>query len=321
MAVGYQLAIYDSFDPDVHAEVIAESPFEQRLLGGGRFRAEFERLELPHSRLDRGCYSLPAFGRGAIPSGWISVGLTHFTREPAWLNGLRLHADELQVYAEGAPVDYRCVPGAAWYAFQVRRESLQNVALAVSRRELPIPIQGMVNFRLPHAVAASLRMTFQASLRAGSELTTSCDPRPLTWIENRLSAEIVQALSRADRPGDLRTQRAADRQLRILRAIEEFMQQRPLSRFAVHDLVRATGTGERSLEYLVGEAYGVSPRELFRIIRLHQIRNDLMRGDPRETSVRALAQQWQFPHQGRFAAAYERLFRELPRETLARRRR
>ena len=97
------------------------------------------------------------------------------------------------------------------------------------------------------------------------------------------------------------------------------MQQRPVSSFAMRDLVIATGAGERSLEYLVGDAYGVSPRELFRIVRLHQIRNDLLSGDPRVTSVRTVAQRWHVLHQGRFAAAYESLFQELPRETLARR--
>ncbi len=321
VAVGYQLAIFDSFDPDVHAEVIAESPFEQRLLSGGRFRAEFERLALPQTRLDRGCYSLPAYGRGAIPSGWINIGLTHMTREPAWVNGLRLHADEIQVYAEGCPVDYRCVPGAVWYAFQVRRDFLQNAAWAVSHVELPIPTQGMANFRLPRDVAARLRMTLQASLRAGSEWMTNCDPHHMEWIENRLSAEIAQVLSRVVQPGDVRTQRATDRRLKILRALEHFLQQRPVSRFAVRDLVTATGAGERSLEYLVGDAYGVSPRELYRIVRLHQVRKDLLRGDVTETSIRTLAQRWHFSHQGRFAAAYASLFQELPRETLARRHR
>jgi AraC-like DNA-binding protein len=321
VTIGYELAIFDSFDPDVHAEVIAESPFEQRLLGVGRFRAELERLALPHSRLDRGWYSLPAYGRGAIPSGWINIGLTHRTREPAWVNGLRLHADELQVYAEGAPVDYRCVPGAAWYAFQVRREFLQGVALAISRIELPLPAQGMANFRLPHDVAARLRAAFQASLRTGSTLTTRGELHGLEWIENRLSGEIAQALSLAVLQRDGRTQRSIGRRLRILRALEEFMQQRPVSSFAMRDLVTTTGASERSLEYLVGDAYGVSPRELFRIVRLHQIRNDLLSGDPRATSVRTLAQRWHVLHQGRFAAAYESLFQELPRETLARRRR
>ena len=83
MTVGYQSIEIDSFDPSIYSEVVADAHFEQRLLKGGRFRAQLRRVSLPRSRLDCGRYSLPCLGRGAMPDGWMNVGFTLRIGEPA----------------------------------------------------------------------------------------------------------------------------------------------------------------------------------------------------------------------------------------------
>jgi AraC family transcriptional regulator, ethanolamine operon transcriptional activator len=129
----YHSFAFDSFDCSGNSEIIAGADFEQRLLRGGRFRAKLDRLILPTSRLDRGSYSLPGFGRGVIPKGWINFGFTHQIDEPAWVNGSDLKANDIQLYAEGASVDYRSAPNAAWYAFQVRPADLDQLLFGNQR--------------------------------------------------------------------------------------------------------------------------------------------------------------------------------------------
>ena len=104
MTLVYHSFTFDSIDCSGNSEIIAGAEFEQRLLRGGRFRAKLDRLILPSSRLDRGSYSIPGFGRGAIPKDWINVGFTFQIDEPAWVNGVYLKTSDIQLYAEGVSV-------------------------------------------------------------------------------------------------------------------------------------------------------------------------------------------------------------------------
>ncbi len=318
MSVGYQSLSVDAFDLGILTEAIADSSFDQRLLRGGRFCAALERLILPQSRLDRGQYSLPCFGRGAIPDGWINVGLTDRIDEPAWVNGLHLHANDFQIYAENTPVDYRCAPGAAWFAFQVRREDLQRASLAVNGAEIALPTRGFWNVRLPAPLALLLLTLFRSSLAVGSQLPKTPD-HIAEVIEQNLTAGVVRTLFDATLVQDGRTDRALRRKRSVLTTVEDFLKDHLSGEFLLRELVTATGMSERSLEYIVKDAYGVSPRELMQITRLHRIRHDLIAGAPETTSVRMVADQWGIRHGGRFAATYRRLFGEPPHETLARR--
>jgi AraC-like DNA-binding protein len=52
----------------------------------------------------------------------------------------------------------------------------------------------------------------------------------------------------------------------------------------------------------------------FRACRLHAVRQELKTAPDRAT-VQAIARRWGFGHTGEFAAAYRRLFGELPSQT------
>ena len=322
MSVGYQSIEIDSFDPSIYSEVVADAHFEQRLLKGGRFSAQLRRVSLPRSRLDCGRYSLPCLGRGAMPDGWMNVGFTLRDGEPAWVNGLHLHADDIQVYAEGTPIEYRCVPDATWFAFQVRREELQTQSLAVNGSELSLPEHGMQNCRLSPAAAARIHGCYGRLMRFGDKNLRSLpvDLHLASLLEEQLLTEVVLAIRASVIHKDGRTERAVERRLAILNAGKNYLSHHLAASFSMRELAAATRTSERSLEYLFHDAYGVSPRNWFLIARLHRVRQELLTAVGDRVSIRALANRWGFGHGGRFAAAYERLFEESPRETLSDRR-
>lgn len=126
------------FDPDAYAELIADSHFQQRILRGGPFTASLDRLVLKNARLDLGNYSQPGFGRGAILTSWMNIGITRCIAAAPLINGFTVQRSDLQIYGEGTQLEYRSVPNAPWYALQVRREELQHRALTTRLRELDI---------------------------------------------------------------------------------------------------------------------------------------------------------------------------------------
>jgi AraC family ethanolamine operon transcriptional activator len=72
---------------------------------------------------------------------------------------------------------------------------------------------------------------------------------------------------------------------------------------------------ERTLLYAFREVRGLSPRAYFNASRLNALRRELKAAADTAT-VREIAARWDFRHSGEFAAAYRRLFGELPSWTL-----
>ena len=81
------------------------------------------------------------------------------------------------------------------------------------------------------------------------------------------------------------------------------------------DLCRELGVSERTLHYAFQEVRGLSPMAYFKAVRLNGARRELKSAAATAT-VHEIAQRWGYWHTGEFAAAYRRLFGELPSQTL-----
>ena len=318
MAIEYHALEFDSFDCSGNSEIIAGGDFDQKLLKGGRFRAKLDRLILPTSRLDRGSYSLPGFGRGAIPKGWINFGFTHQIDEPAWVNGSDLKTNDIQLYAEGACVDYRSAQNAAWYAFQVRPSELERCSMEVNGHAISIPKSGSLNLQLHPALFKDLHAIFDAALDIGRRKASSQPFVHAEFIQQQLMKKVVLAIASATGETDRRIINAAGRKLHLIRRCEEFLSEHLCDSFSILDLVQAIGTNERSLEYYFHEVYGINPQRWIINAKLHGVRRDLQQNSS-PASIREVAARWGFHHAGRFAASYRELFDEYPRQTLWRR--
>jgi AraC-like DNA-binding protein len=80
------------------------------------------------------------------------------------------------------------------------------------------------------------------------------------------------------------------------------------------DLCRELEVSERTLHYAFQEVRGLSPMAYFRACRPNAVRQELK--TVADTASEQIAQRWGFWHPGEFAAAYRRLFGELPSRTL-----
>jgi AraC family ethanolamine operon transcriptional activator len=80
------------------------------------------------------------------------------------------------------------------------------------------------------------------------------------------------------------------------------------------ELCRELGVSERTLHYAFQQVRGLSPMAYCRALRLNAVRQELKAAADTAT-VQAIAQRWGFWHPAEFAAAYRRLFGELPSQT------
>jgi AraC family ethanolamine operon transcriptional activator len=72
------------------------------------------------------------------------------------------------------------------------------------------------------------------------------------------------------------------------------------------------GTSRRSLENIFMEAFGVSPYQYVRAIRLNAIRRELLSENNAGVSIGDIAARWGVWHFSRFAADYRNMFGKLP---------
>ncbi len=111
------------------------------------------------------------------------------------------------------------------------------------------------------------------------------------------------------------------RQLRLVKDLEHFYEQRDLTELVtVDDAAESLGIPRRTLFHEFRSYLGLGPHRYLQLVRLHRLRDRLLAGSLPETSVTKLAGEVGFRHLGRLSAAYYKHFGEYPSETLRRER-
>jgi len=86
-------------------------------------------------------------------------------------------------------------------------------------------------------------------------------------------------------------------------------------RISMAELCQYVGVSERKMRYVFKSQTGVSPKQFLNGIRLNRVRHEL-KVAPSVANVMDAALKCGFWHLGQFSADYNRLFGELPSQTL-----
>ena len=138
-------------------------------------------------------------------------------------------------------------------------------------------------------------------------------PRTRRAVEQECVRRVVELIAQST--GGDRTQPWSSDRERLVRRADDYMRACLGERLSVLDLCRELGVSERTLHYAFREVRGLSPMAYFKALRLNAVRQELKTARDTAT-VQEIAQRWGFWHTGEFAAAYRRLFGELPSQTL-----
>ncbi|WP_293030368.1 AraC family transcriptional regulator [Pandoraea sp.] len=104
----------------------------------------------------------------------------------------------------------------------------------------------------------------------------------------------------------------------FIRKAELFIEERAHEPITVGSIAEHVGVSASSLYAGFRRYRNTSPMLLLKSVRLNRVREQLLRSDPKSTTVTAIAYQWGFAHLGHFTTDYKRWFGESPSETLAR---
>jgi AraC-like DNA-binding protein len=297
-------------DPDEAAE--NARPREQRLLPLDRepYRIAIESLAvgpfLLRSEQPSGALAVsatPASGTKAVFGCHGGVGSFHYA-------GRERDKRDL-VVSHGGDSWQGLIPGGAKVisiTFEV--EALRSACLARGLAEIESVLHGA--WVLP-AQSNPFMARILRILDATARVSPSDDESCRASIEEDVLDLLLSVLPEV---ASVRSRVSATARRKALRRAIDFTAENLGSPPRVSDLCRAAETSERTLDYAFREAYGLSPGQFLRRIRLASARQALMRGTTQDTSVLAVATQLGFYDAGHFASDYRQTFGELPSITL-----
>ncbi|MET8252291.1 helix-turn-helix transcriptional regulator [Micromonospora sp. NPDC005197] len=101
-----------------------------------------------------------------------------------------------------------------------------------------------------------------------------------------------------------------------LRRAVAFMEENADRDISAADIASAAAVSQRAVQLAFRRHLGTTPMAYLRRIRLDRAHHDLVRADPGQETVSAIASRWGFANHSRFTARYHASYGVPPRETL-----
>jgi len=235
-------------------------------------------------------------------------------------NGLPVREDVLLAIPASKSIAMVAEPGYESATFLVRPQDLLDHLSAQGREESLVAPRRVEMLNIGANLAGKLfdwaRRLIESALEQPELFNDSAQHRAAARLD---MMETLLSTLAATSPLELeRRDRTRLMQSDIVRAAEQYALAHTTERLYVKDLCQAACVSERSLEYAFRAEMGLSPTAYLTRIRLHKVREALLRSPTTPTTVTNEALRWGFWHFGEFAKAYKDCFQELPSDTLRR---
>jgi AraC family transcriptional regulator, ethanolamine operon transcriptional activator len=302
-------------DADSYGAILSEADLEISQIGPGCLSGRHVRFGLPGGQFSYVETSLALRGNGTFSNRWtLSVVLESTT--PSRQHGIEVRPGSLVIHRSN--VEHDAVYGRN---FKVACFSVRDEVLAKHFRQLDPQVQDAM--RRPWSVfeppPSSRRETIEhfaeaaAIIRFAPQVRNS---RPaMAKFEEELVCDFLAAVEQQFPARSIGTdQRAAA----MVRQIDQEMRKFPVISSSVAELCATCEVPRRTLNRAFQDALGMGPATYLRRVRLNGARRALQRRSPRSATVADVALEFGFWHLGRFAEQYDKLFGELPHETVHR---
>ncbi|MFD6424479.1 AraC family transcriptional regulator [Streptomyces sp. NPDC060198] len=145
---------------------------------------------------------------------------------------------------------------------------------------------------------------------------TAPDPLVVATATHHLAAVALSALPSTAYQEECHRVDSRDAHTGTLRRARTFIEENAHRAIGLSDIAAAAFVTPRAVQYAFSRHTDTSPLGYLRQVRLIRAHRELKTADPGTSSVTRIAARWGFPHVGRFAAAYRRLYGTTPAATL-----
>jgi AraC-like DNA-binding protein len=304
-------------DPDDFANALSNTTLKVDFLTRQFIPARIERFQSKDWSLDMGTIQAKARASAALPRGWGSLGLLYGSGSSIW-HGLKTAPAALVCNPPGGDgPNGQVMPGFAWTAIGVPIGLWENCQVLGGAEVLLSAKPSVRRWQLPPPLFAALAQQLGetrdllASAIAMPGLACFADRAALSFVTNIATRACECAAGDHRLPVSNRSRNGS----RLAHRAEAWMRDRMGEPIRIPDLCLALSVSRRELEYAFRNTFDISPQNFLNKLRLNAIHRVLLRAGP-SCSITRVAFDYGIVHLGRFAAAYYRLFRERPSETL-----
>jgi AraC family ethanolamine operon transcriptional activator len=309
------LQTLSTHDFDELAEAMRPWNLRFRQLLGGSFRGKLTALRLGGIQILRVSCNRRLHAQGHPPPG--SFGFTPVLprNEGALWRGRRCKTGQFVTIDPGQASDHITTADYEIVALTVAGDFFRECAAVLGGFD---PEERLVG-RLAATSSPARCRAMTAHLRELLDLAQArpnlfVQPRTMRTLEQECVRRVVELIAQST--GGDRTECWSSNRERLVRRADDYMRACPGGPLSLFDLCRELGVSERTLHYAFQQVRGLSPMAYFNAGRLNAVRQELKAATANTATVREVAQRWGFWHTGEFAAAYRRLFGELPSQTL-----
>jgi AraC family ethanolamine operon transcriptional activator len=304
---------FDDLDQFSHAVHAWDLDFRQ--LDRGEFKAELLQLIIDNSlvsyaRLNR-CFDQ----RGSIPPGkWTFAIFSEQSSSIIW-HEQEVSNNTIVVYKPGSEIDCVSLPDFEVYTLSFQESFLNEIGTKLGLPEIKKLVNNADSFECSLRGLAVIRGKLHQVVNAVNSGTSQIDTNSLMQsLDVELAEQILLILSRSYPNKNTST----GLRKRAIQRTKVYLTEFPFETHTVSQLCSIAGVSERTLQYAFLEHYGVSPKTYLKNIRLNGVRRELWKSNQHVSRVNEVAGSWGFWHMGQFAADYQKLFGELPSDTLKR---
>ncbi len=298
---------------DFEAMAAAARGWDQRYLklSPGPFRGAIAMAHTGRMQVGTATWSGGILSTGSVPRGARTFGLAIGTPVPARHDGVPVRRDQIATLSDRDELHFLHPRGCRLLVFSLAYDLLDAMTATFfgdgwADRFAKAKV---LSLRDVDGAEVALRCLHAAALAAGPERL--CEPVFAAALEQAAAEALLGRL-------DLPVPRVpAPERRRLASRAEDYLRANRFRPVTIAELCAATGAPERTLHDACRERFGMPPIAFLRVLRLHGARRQLM-DQADATSVTVTATDWGFFHFGEFAAAYRRLFGELPSQTLRR---
>jgi AraC family ethanolamine operon transcriptional activator len=301
-------------DPDELAQGFRRWDLRFRQLGGGPFLGELQFLQLGAIQILRAAGNRRLQAQGSLPPGSFGFAPVLPRNAGARWRGRRCQSGQVVTLDLGQEGDHLSAADYWMVGLTVDGDFFRECAAVLGGFDPEERLAGRLAVTASpagcRALATHLRELL-ALVEARPDLLAQ--PKARRAVEQECVRRVVAVIAQST--GGDRTACWSTNRERLVRRADDYMRACSGEPLSLLDLCRELGVSERTLHYAFQQVRGLSPMAYFRALRLNAVRQEL-KAAPDTASVQAIAQCWGFWHPGEFAAAYRRLFGELPSQTL-----
>ena len=304
-------------DAEFLNHAVSGSNLEVSQFRRGAFQSQLSQFLAGPVRFDHGKIASSVRARGELAAN--DYTLSFFKKEQGcrW-NGRPVPVDTLMLFEPGGELDGVSADNFEWVTMVLPASWIDSAREWSPAVRLPHLLDTMHALRPDARSMTELQTATHAildhctAMAAGGEAPDAARP----FLLQRLKDIIGHVVTEAD--DSMRGWGIMSSYIQTARRAEHWLREHLCEAVGVEDLCAAVRVNRRSLEYAFRQAYGTSPKEHLRMLRLHEVRKRLRHAMPGSTTVSEEALKFGFLHMSVFAQHYKNHFGESPSVTLAR---